>query len=303
MSPKKYRTHQSIGFIGLGMMGSRMIGHLKGYAKELLIMDVDTVRAQEAATRANGRSVSSVNEMANADIVVLMLPNSKVVDSVVRGEQGKPGLIDLLSTGAMIIDMSSSTPSNTIENAALAAQKGLLYMDAPVSGGPTGAESGKLAIMAGGTEEDFLHAKPLLDRMGTNVILAGAVGSGHAVKALNNLLSATVLAATSEVFAAGEKFGLDPEVMQKIINASSGGSFATSHTWPKAILPKSYDFGFALALMHKDVGIGMSLIESTGIKTTLVNASAKMWDRALKASQPGADMTEITRQIQKEAGL
>jgi 3-hydroxyisobutyrate dehydrogenase len=199
--------------------------------------------------------------------------------------------------------MSSATPANTIENEKLARSKDLIYMDAPVSGGPGGADSGKLAIMVGATADDFTHAKPLLDKMGTNVILAGHIGSGHAVKALNNLLSATILAATSEVFAAGEKFGLDPQVMQQIVNASSGSSYATSHTWPRAVLPKSYDFGFALALMHKDVGIAMSLIESTGMQTVVSKASSQMWDQALKAAPPAADMTEITRQIQKAAGL
>lgn len=302
MSQNNYRAHQTVGFIGLGMMGSRMVRHLKGYA-DLLIFDVDAARAQQAASEANGKAVSSISDLANADVVILMLPNSKIVDIVVRGENAQPGLLDILSKGAVIIDMSSATPANTIENEKLARDRGLIYMDAPVSGGPAGAESGKLAIMVGATSEDFAHAKPLLDKMGTNVILAGHIGSGHAVKALNNLLSATILAATSEVFAAGEKFGLDPHVMQQIINASSGSSYATSHTWPRAVLPKSYDFGFALAFMHKDVGIAMSLIESTGMQTVISKASSQMWDQALKIAPPAADMTEITRQIQKAAGL
>lgn len=302
MSQNTYRTHQTVGFIGLGMMGSRMVRHLKGYA-DLLIFDVDTIRAQQSASEVQGKAVTSLSDMSKADVVILMLPNSKIIDSIVRGEKGQPGLIDILTPGAMVIDMSSATPANTIENAKLAREKGISYLDAPVSGGPGGAESGKLAIMVGATPEDFSHAKPLLDRMGTNVILAGATGSGHAVKALNNLLSATILAATSEIFAAGEKFGLDPSVMQQIVNSSSGSSYATSHTWPRAVLPKTYDFGFALALMHKDVGIAMSLIESTGMSTVLAKTSALMWDKALNASEPGADMTEITRQIQKSAGL
>lgn len=302
MSQNHYRAHQTVGFVGLGMMGSRMVRHLKGYA-DLLIFDVDASRAQLAASEANGKAVSSISDLAKADVVILMLPNSKIVDIVVRGGNAQPGLLDILSKGAMIIDMSSATPANTIENEELARGKGLIYMDAPVSGGPGGADSGKLAIMVGATADDFTHAKPLLDKMGTNVILAGHIGSGHAVKALNNLLSATILAATSEVFAAGEKFGLDPQVMQQIVNASSGSSYATSHTWPRAVLPKSYDFGFALALMHKDVGIAMSLIESTGMQTVVSKASSQMWDQALKAAPPAADMTEITRQIQKAAGL
>lgn len=302
MNQNKYRALNTVGFIGLGMMGSRMVPHLKGSA-DLLIFDVDTVRAQESAAQANGKVVISMQDMAHADAVILMLPSSKIVDQVVRGEGGQPGLLDILKPGATIIDMSSATPANTIENARLAVAKGLIYMDAPVSGGPSGAASAKLAIMVGASAEDFAHVKPLLDLMGTNVILAGSIGSGHAVKSLNNLLSATILAATSEVFAVGEKFGLDPHVMQQIVNASSGSSYATSHTWPKAVLPKSYDFGFALALMQKDVGIAMSLIESTGIKTVLAEANAKMWDQALRAAAPGADMTDITRQIQKGAGL
>ena len=236
MSQNNYRAHQTVGFVGLGMMGSRMVRHLKGYA-DLLIFDVDAARAQQAASEANGKAVSSISDMAKADVVILMLPNSKIVDNVVRGETAQPGLLDILSKGAVIIDMSSATPANTIENEKLARSKGLIYMDAPVSGGPGGAETAKLAIMVGATAEDFAHAKPLLDRMGTNVILAGNIGSGHAVKALNNLLSATILAATSEVFAAGEKFGLDPQVMQQIVNASSGSSYATCHTWPRAVLP------------------------------------------------------------------
>jgi 3-hydroxyisobutyrate dehydrogenase len=302
MSQQKYRAHKTVGFIGLGMMGSRMILNLKGYA-DLLVFDVDVVRAKLSAREADGKSVSSLRDLAVADVVILMLPNSKIVDAVVRGEHGESGLIDILSSGAAIIDMSSSTPAHTIENARLCAAKDLIYMDAPVSGGPGGAESAKLAIMVGASERDFNHAKPLLDRMGTNVIRAGDIGSGHAVKSLNNLLSATILAATSEVFAVGEKFGLDPQIMQQIVNASSGSSYATSHTWPRAVLPKTYDFGFTLSLMHKDVGIAMSLIESTGTETILAKASAQMWDRALKASPPGADMTEITRQIQQAAGL
>lgn len=303
MTGTTYRPHQTVGFIGLGMMGSRMIQHLKGYASRLLVYDTDSDRARQCAQTAGAESVPDILSMQAADIVVLMLPSSMVVDQVVRGADGKPGLLDILSPGAMIIDMSSSTPANTIENARMASERGLTYMDAPVSGGPAGAETAKLAIMAGGSETDFAHAKPLLEKLGANMLRAGEVGAGHAVKALNNLLAATILAATSEVFAAGEKFGLDPEVMHRIVNASSGGSFMTNFTWPRAVLPKTYNFGFAIQLMNKDVGIAMSLIESMGMDTTLAQASAQMWRNALDQSHPTADITELTRQLQRKAGL
>ncbi len=302
MTQSAYRKHNTIGFVGLGVMGSRMIRNLKGYA-ELLVFDVDAARAQEAASAAGGKVVTGLAELAGADVVVLMLPNSSVVDEVVRGGPKGKGLLGILTSGAMIIDMSSATPANTIENAKQAKAKGMIYLDAPVSGGPTGAAAGTLAIMVGGSVDDFENARPLLERMGTNVIRAGDTGSGHAVKSLNNLLGAVVLAVSSEVFAAGEKFGLDPSVMHKIINASSGGSFMTNVTWPKAILPKSYDFGFTLQLMTKDVGIAMSLIESTGVQTKLAKLGAEMWAETMKDAPAGVDMTEFTRRIMKEAGL
>jgi len=156
--------------------------------------------------------------------------------------------------------------------------------------------------MAGGDAADFAQALPLLSLMGTKVVHVGPVGSGHAVKALNNLLGATILVATSEIFAAGEKFGLDPAVMHQVIDASSGGSFMTAQAWPRAVLPKTWNFGFAMQLMNKDVGIAMSLIKSTGIKTVLCEANAALWANAVKEN-PGADMTIITKNIREAAGL
>jgi 3-hydroxyisobutyrate dehydrogenase len=277
-------------------MGSRMVAHLKGFA-DVQVFDLDVARREQAAASAGGEAVASISAMADAQVVILMLPDSPIVDKVLRNE-----LLKTLKSGALVIDMSSSTPANTIENAKLAKQHGITFIDAPVSGGIGGAESGKLAIMAGGEAADFARALPLLNRMGTKVVHVGPVGSGHAVKALNNLLGATILVATSEIFAAGEKFGLDPAVMHQVIDASSGGSFMTAQAWPRAVLPKTWNFGFAMQLMNKDVGIAMSLIKSTGVKTVLCEANAALWAQAVKDT-PGADMTGITKGIREAAGL
>ena len=299
---KQYKKIQTVGFVGIGVMGSRMIQNLKGFAS-LVVYDVDHERARQVATQASALAVSQLSELSHADLVILMLPSSPVVDAVVKGGENDPGLMSVLRPGSMIIDMSSSTPSNTIENARQCAMKGIHYIDAPVSGGPTGAAAGTLAIMVGGTEDDLNHAKPLLEKMGGNVVLAGEIGAGHAVKALNNLLGATILAATAEIFAAGEKFGLNPHVMQKIINASSGRSFSTDVTYPKAVLPKTWDFGFAMGLMNKDIGIGMSLIESTGVDATLNRQASEMWSKALASIGPTSDMSEIVRLTYERASL
>lgn len=299
---QQFKKIQTVGFVGIGVMGSRMIQNLRD-AVDLLVFDVDHERAKQVAGEAGGKAVAALSDLAAADTVILMLPNSHVVDAVVKGGDGGPGLIGVLGSGAMIIDMSSSTPSNTIENAKQCAKKGIHYIDAPVSGGPTGAAAGTLAIMVGGSSEAFAHAKPLLEKMGGNVVLIGEVGSGHAVKALNNLLGATVLAATAEIFAAGEKFGLDPQIMQKVINTSSGRSFSTDLTYPKAVLPKTWDFGFAMGLMNKDIGIAMSLIESTGVDTALNRQASEVWGQAMAAYGPTSDMSEVVRLTYERAGL
>ena len=181
---------QKVGFVGLGAMGSRMVAHLKGFA-DVQVFDLDVARREQAAAAAGGKAVASISAMAEAQVVILMLPDSPIVDKVLRNE-----LLNTLKSGAMVIDMSSSTPANTIENAKLAKQKGITFIDAPVSGGIGGAESGKLAIMVGAEAADFAHALPLLNRMGAKVVHVGPVGSGHAVKALNNLLGAKILGAT-----------------------------------------------------------------------------------------------------------
>ena len=295
-------TFKTIGFIGLGAMGSRMVKHLKGSA-DILIYDTDAARAAEAAKATGGKVVDGVSGLGSADAVILMLPTSAIVDQVLQGAGGSKGLFDYLSSGAMVIDMSSSAPTNSVANAEIAAKRGVHFIDAPVSGGVKGAEAGSLAIMVGGTQADFDRALPVLQKMGGKVFLVGKVGSGHAVKALNNLLAATTFAATSEVFAVGAKFGLDPETMLKVIDASSGQSFQTTHVWQKAVIERSFQFGFALALMEKDVRVAMSLFDAMGSDAKLSRTAAAIWAKALASASPGSDMTIVAKQAETALGL
>lgn len=302
MSEIKIRQRNTIGFIGLGMMGSRMVHHLKDSGK-LIIFDQSPERTAEVAQATGATAARALEDFASADVVILMLPSSAVIDQVVKGDAQQVGLLGVLGKGALIMDMSSATPANTVANAVLAAQKGIAYIDAPVSGGPAGAASGKLAIMVGCAEAHFVQIEPLLGCLGANVVRTGEVGSGHAVKALNNLLAATILQATGEIFAAGEKFGLDPAVMQKVISASSGGSFMSSVTWPKAVLGKTWDFGFSLALMTKDVGIGMTIVNDAGIEAPLCRSNAQIWQAANQNGHGAQDMTFVAKLARDQAGL
>jgi 3-hydroxyisobutyrate dehydrogenase-like beta-hydroxyacid dehydrogenase len=160
MSALKLRQHKTIGFIGLGMMGSRMVHHLKGYAS-LIILDADASRTAEIAKVSGAAVAKSLQDFKTADVVILMLPNSSIIDKLVKGHGHEPGLLDVLQEGSLILDMSSATPANSIVNAQEAAKKGIAYVDAPVSGGPAGAESGKLAIMAGCEPTHFTAIEPL----------------------------------------------------------------------------------------------------------------------------------------------
>ncbi len=302
MTENHFGAFKTVGFIGLGAMGSQMVKHLKGVAN-ILIYDTDATRAATAAAAVGGKVVDGVSGMSSADAVILMLPTSAVVDQVLHGANAGKGLLDYLSSGAMIIDMSSSAPTNSVANAEIAARRGIHFIDAPVSGGIKGAEAASLAIMAGGAQADYDRALPLLQKMGGKVFLVGKVGSGHAIKALNNLLAATALVATSEVFAVGTKFGLDPAMMLKVIDASSGQSFQTTHVWQKAVIERSFQFGFTLALMEKDVRVAMSLFDAMGSDAKLSRTSAAIWAKALAAAAPGSDMTIVAKQAEQAVGL
>jgi 3-hydroxyisobutyrate dehydrogenase len=220
-----------------------------------------------------------------------MLPNSAIVQSVVD---------DLVAAdavqGKVIVDMSSSEPLATRALAASLAESGVSLVDAPVSGGVGGAVNGTLTIMVGGDDAAFEQVLPVLSELG-KPIRTGVVGSGHAIKALNNLLSATHLLATSEAMEAGVAFGLDPEVMLAVFNTSSGRSGSTETKWPKFVLPGSYDSGFGLALMLKDMKIAVGLAESTKAPHELGSRAVELWSTAASELPARADHTEVARWV------
>jgi 3-hydroxyisobutyrate dehydrogenase len=222
-------------------------------------------------------------------VVVLMLPDSNVVEAVL-GE----GLLDALTPGTLLVDMGSSEPMRTKALAERVAARGAVMIDAPVSGGVSGATAGTLTIMVGGPDGEVAAITPLLAALG-RVRHVGPVGAGHALKALNNLMSASHLLASSEALLAGERFGLDPAVMLDAVNGSSGRSGSTENKWPNFVLPETYNSGFALALMVKDIRIALGLAEATGAPSALAARTVELWSEAAAALAPDADHTEIVR--------
>ncbi|MCM3503168.1 NAD(P)-dependent oxidoreductase [Microbacterium sp. P26] len=283
-----------VGFIGLGKMGVPMAARLVAAGHRVRGYDpVDAARA--ALSDAGGEAVGSAAAAASA-VTVLMLPDSTVVESVLFED----GVAAALPTGALVIDMSSSAPLRTQEVSRRLAEQGVALVDAPVSGGVSGAVAGTLTIMLGGAEDTVARATSVVEALGT-VRHVGPVGAGHAVKALNNLLSATHLWATSEAILVGERFGLDAATMLEAINTSSGRSGSTQKKWPDFVLPGTYDSGFSLALMLKDMRIASDLGHRLGMPLELGDAAVARWADAREDLPADADHTEIVRWLRDAA--
>ncbi|GAA2643700.1 oxidoreductase [Paractinoplanes durhamensis] len=317
----------TVAFIGLGNMGGPMSARLIEAGHRVQGFDV-AEPPRRALTEAGGIATTSIPEaIRDADVIILMLPNSDIVEATAEeimaavtsnaapaairdaahasprdaaeanaGAIHEAGVRD--RTGAIVVDMSSSEPLRTRALAAALKARGLTLVDAPVSGGVARARTGKLTIMTGGDSADLDRVEPVLSILGTTT-RAGTVGSGHAVKALNNLMSATHLLVTSEAMLAGERFGLDPEVMLAIFNGSSGRSGSTENKWPNFVLPGTFDSGFGLRLMLKDMRIAVDLAAEVGTPDPLGQAAADLWSLAATALAPTADHTEIVNWLRK----
>ena len=284
----------AVGFVGLGRMGTPMATRLAEAGYRVQGYDVSEQAVRSWAERAEGACPAASRDAAaaGAAAVILMLPDSAVVRRVLDG------LRPSLSPGTVVVDMSSSEPLVTRELAAGIARGGATLVDAPVSGGVAGAVSGALTIMAGGAPADVRRVRPLLDVLGARVVHCGDVGAGHAVKALNNLLSATHLLATSEAMTAAAEFGLDVPTVLAAINTSSGRSGSTENKWPNFIVPRTFDSGFSLRLMLKDMRIALGLAEAAGTPAALSAAAVSLWAEAAQALPADADHTEIARWLE-----
>ncbi|WP_262103871.1 NAD(P)-dependent oxidoreductase [Arthrobacter sp. Marseille-P9274] len=280
-----------IGFIGLGNMGTPMSGRLVEAGFSVTGTDLAEENRDRLA-RAGGTAVETAAQVAAAsDVLILMLPNSAIVESVLLDD----GVAAALPASAVIVDMSSSEPLRTRALAERLAAQGLAQLvDAPVSGGVGGAEKGTLTIMAGGETETIESLSPVLSVLG-RVRHTGAVGSGHALKALNNLLSATHLLATSEAMVAGQEFGLDSQTMLEVFNSSSGRSGSTENKWPNFVLTGGYNSGFGLGLMLKDMRIATQLAADIKQPSVLGSYAVELWSKAAAELEPTADHTEIAR--------
>ena len=254
-----------VGFIGIGAMGWPMAANVLKGGHELTVYDLDRTRAEKFAAEVGGRAAASLAEVADNEVVVTMLPTSRHVRAALA-EDEDGGFLKGARPGLVVADMSSSEPAETQALGPELATGGVVLIDAPVSGAVPRAITGTLAIMIGGEDEAAIEkASPVLLAMGKRLFRTGPLGSGHAMKALNNFVAAAGLAAASEALLIGRRFGLEGETMVDIMNVSTGKNFATEMLLKQQVLSGAFAGAFTLALMAKDVKIAADLGEHVGL--------------------------------------
>jgi 3-hydroxyisobutyrate dehydrogenase len=287
-----------IGFVGLGVMGRPMASHLAAAGYALSLHDVAAGRAQGiAATLAGAHAAATPVELAaRSDIVITMVPNGAVVQSLLEGEDG---LLRGLRAGTLLLDTSSSEPWLTEATGRRLAAAGVAMVDAPVSGAEWGAQAAELVFMCGGDAGDLERVRPLLDCMGKAVFHLGPLGAGHAMKCLNNLVTALNFLAVSEGLAIGKRYGLDPAAMVDVLDRSTGMSWISQTHIRQRVISRSFDDPFKLALMLKDIGIAMQLARSEDVPAPLSALGQELWRAAGRAAAPEASVSELARWVER----
>jgi 3-hydroxyisobutyrate dehydrogenase len=283
-----------VGFVGVGSMGWPMAARLVGAGHGVRVFDTQDGRAAAFARDVGGEPATSLRALAQAsDAIVTMLPTSAIVAHVLQ--DGDDNLLAGLHPGAVVLEMSSGVPRITQLLAERVAALGGHLVDAPVSGGVARAKTGELAIMAGGDAAAIDAVESLLRAMGSSVLRTGAVGSAHAMKVLNNLVSAGGFLIGIEALLIGQKFGLDPGVMTDVLNASTGMNNATQKKFRQFVISRAFNSGFGLDLMVKDLSIALDLGKETGTPAPFAALCRELWASAAALLGPGHDHTEAAK--------
>lgn len=290
----------TLGFLGLGRMGAPMAANLLKAGHRLLVHDVspDAVAALVAKGAEAAGSAAALGE--HCDIVFTSLPTPAIVREAVLGAEG------VCSRGfpQILCDLSTSGPQLAQELAEALAPHGVACFDAPVSGGIKGAVEATISIMVGGPSTEYeVNLRPLLEAIGKPFYMGEAPGSGQTMKLVNNLLGAVAIGVTAEGMAFGIKQGLDPARMIEVLNQSTGINSATRDKWPRSVLPRSFDFGFAAALSLKDTRLLMEEAEAAGVPLPLGRIIENYLERTLEREGPAADFTAIAKVVEEAAGL
>jgi len=292
-------TDKTLGFIGVGRMGSHMTRRLVAAGHKVVVYDADARALQRATATGASAAHSPADVASQAEIVMTSLPTPDIVKVVALSADG----IIAGTKAKIFIDLSTTGPRVANEVAKALEEKGIIAVDAPVSGGPAGAEKGTVAVMVSGPKRLANELTPILSVIGKVFWVGEQPGLGQTMKLCNNLLSATAIAITSEALVMGTKAGLDPAVMLDVINAGSGRNTATADKFPRCVLPRKFDFGFATDLLYKDVRLCLEEGERLGVPMIVGNAVRQLVGIAKALKGPGSDITEIVQPVEQWAGV
>lgn len=294
-------TMTAVAFLGLGAIGYPMARHLAADPFRLTVWNRTAARAQLLGREAKADVASTPRQAAAAaGIIVTCLPTSREVESLLDGDDG---LLAGMQPGSLLVDCTSGDPATSRRIAARLASFGMGFLDAPVSGGVSGAEQGRLTIMCGGEEQAVTKARPVLAAFGEKIVHCGPVGAGHALKAVNNALLAVHIWSAAEGLAALQREGVDPSVALDVINSSSGRSNASQNLFPERVLTRAFPRTFRLALLDKDVGIAAGVARQRGVPAPLLQLAAELFHVAHRRLGSQADHVEAVRLLEEWAGL
>jgi 3-hydroxyisobutyrate dehydrogenase len=294
-----------IAFIGLGNMGGPMALNLLKAGHTLSAFDLSAEACKKFAAEGLPIAKSAAETVADAEVVVSMLPASAHVEGLFLGVAGKPGLLESIKAGTLVIDSSTIAAATSRKVAEAAAAKGVAMIDAPVSGGTGGAIAGTLTFMVGGDTQDLERARPVLEKMGANIFHAGAAGAGQTAKICNNMLLGILMIGTSEALALGVANGLDPKVLSEIMRRSSGGNWALEKYNPMpgvmeaSPASKNYAGGFGTDLMLKDLGLAQENATAVRASTPLGGLARSLYAAHSLSGHGALDFSSVLKLVQK----
>jgi 3-hydroxyisobutyrate dehydrogenase len=289
-----------VAFLGLGAIGAPMARHLAP-VYELSVWNRTTSRATEFAKETSSQVASTpADAVRGAAVAITCLPTSREVESLLDGPDGMFGAFE---PGATLVDCTSGEPATSRRIAARLAERGVGFVDAPVSGGVAGAMKGILTIMCGGDEATMARARPVLEAFGEKIVLCGPVGAGHAVKAVNQAMLGVHIWSLSEGLVALQKAGVSPAIALDVINASSGRSNTSMNLFPERVVTRAFPRTFRLALMDKDVRIAADFAREHGVPSPLLQLASELLREARRELGEEADHVETVQLLEKWAGV
>jgi len=292
-------SDKQLGFVGVGRMGIHMAGRLLEAGYGITVFDTNETAMARLEQRGAKRAASAADVASQCETVLVSLPTPDIVKAVALG---KGGVIEG-TKAKTFIDLSTTGPRVAKEVAEGLAREGITAVDAPVSGGPTGAEKGTLAMMIACPRPLADELRPIIEVLGKFFYIGEAPGLGQTMKVINNLLSATAITITSEAMVMGVKAGLDPTTMLDVINAGSGRNTATADKFPRCVVPRRFDFGFTTALLYKDIKLCLDEAEALGTPMIVGNAVRQLMAIGKAEMGPDADITEFVKPLERLAGV